>query len=172
MNRFCSIFWYLLCVCSPLPATDLLPLSLMSFNIRYGTADDGENRWTNRRDHVFQLIRERQPDLLGLQEALRFQIDEMLAAMPEYAMIGVGRDDGVKKGEHAAILYRQDRFQVSDSGTFWLSDTPEIAGSKSFGNKTTRICTWSRFVDKETRRGIYFYNVHIKMAGIRRIISH
>ena len=78
----------------------------MTFNIRYGTANDGENRWTNRRDMLFALLRTENPDLIGLQEALRFQIDEILAAVPGYAVVGVGRDDGKAAGEMSAILFR------------------------------------------------------------------
>ena len=132
----------------------------MSFNIRYGTANDGENRWTNRRDMLFALLRTENPDLIGLQEALRFQIDEILAAVPGYAVVGVGRDDGKAAGEMSAILFRTARFHVAASGTFWFSDTPEIPGSKTWGNRITRIASWARFVDRD---GTAFshYNLHL-----------
>ena len=84
------------------------PLAVMSFNIRYGTANDGENHWTKRRDMLFAVMRTENPDLVGLQEALRFQIDEILAAVPGYAVVGVGRDDGKAAGEMSAILFRSD----------------------------------------------------------------
>jgi len=74
------------------------PLAVMTFNIRYGTANDGENKWSSRRDMLFALLRKENPDLIGLQEALRFQIDEILAAVPGYAVVGVGRDDGKAAG--------------------------------------------------------------------------
>src|SRR3990172_10949185 len=86
-----------------------LEVSVMTFNIRYGTANDGENRWENRRKLVFSVIRKCDADVIGLQEALGFQIDEICKAVPRYAKIGVGRDDGKTKGEHSAILYRSDR---------------------------------------------------------------
>ena len=132
----------------------------MSFNIRYGTANDGENHWTNRRDMLFALLRTENPDLIGLQEALRFQIDEILAAVPGYAVVGVGRDDGRAAGEMSAILFRTARFHVAASGTFWFSDTPEIPGSKTWGNRITRIASWARFVDRD---GTAFshYNLHL-----------
>jgi len=132
----------------------------MSFNIRYGTANDGENRWEARRAMLFDLVREQDPDVAGLQEALAFQIDEVVAAAPAYAVVGVGRDDAARKGEYAAILYRRDRFHVAQSGTFWLSDTPDVVASKTWGNRITRVCTWARLVDRDGR-AFWIYNVHL-----------
>jgi endonuclease/exonuclease/phosphatase family metal-dependent hydrolase len=136
------------------------PLSVVSFNIRYGTANDGENRWTNRRELLFDLIRQSDADAIGLQEALDAQIREILAAVPGYAVVGVGRDNGRTRGEYAAILFRTSRLHVSDSGTFWFSDTPEQVASRSWGNTVTRICTWARFVDRDGR-AFWHYNVHL-----------
>jgi endonuclease/exonuclease/phosphatase family metal-dependent hydrolase len=136
------------------------PLHVMSFNIRYGTAKDGENEWPARREQLFDLLRERDADLLGLQEALAFQIDEILAALPGYAALGVGRDDAGRDGEFSAILFKKGRFRVADAGTFWFSDTPEVPASKSWGNNITRICTWARFIDRDGR-GFYHFNLHL-----------
>ncbi len=136
------------------------PIAVMSFNIRYGTANDGENHWTSRRDMLFKLLRTEDLDLIGLQEALRFQIDEILAAVPGYAVVGVGRDDGKAAGEMSAILYRTARFHVAASGTFWFSDTPEVPGSKSWGNRITRIASWARFVDRDGSAFTH-YNLHL-----------
>jgi endonuclease/exonuclease/phosphatase family metal-dependent hydrolase len=135
-------------------------LVVMSFNIRYGTASDGENRWENRREAVFGLLGSEDPDLIGVQEALAFQLDEMRAASPVYGIVGVGRTDGRRDGEFAAILFRRDRFQVAASGTFWLSDTPEVVASRSWGNTIPRICTWARFIDRDGR-AFWLYNVHL-----------
>jgi endonuclease/exonuclease/phosphatase family metal-dependent hydrolase len=136
------------------------PLTVMTFNIRYGTAKDGENEWSARRDMLFEVIRDTKPDLLGLQEALDFQIDEILAAVGGYAVVGVGRDDGAEKGEYSAILFRSDRFHVAEAGTFWFSDTPSVPGSKSWGNQITRISSWARFIDRDGR-GFYHFNLHL-----------
>jgi endonuclease/exonuclease/phosphatase family metal-dependent hydrolase len=136
------------------------PLSIMSFNIRYGTANDGEDHWTLRREFLFDVMRQADPDLAGLQEALDGQIVELLRALPHYGVVGVGRDDGRTRGEYAAILYRRDRFRVSDAGTFWFSDTPEVVASTTWGNRITRICTWARFVDRDGR-AFWHYNVHL-----------
>ncbi len=136
-------------------------LVVMSFNIRYATANDGENNWDQRKDLACDVVRRQAPDLVGLQEALRSQIDDLRAALPEYGEIGVAREDGKTKGEYSAILYRQDRFDVDDSGTFWLSDTPEVPGSITWGNACTRVCTWARFLPKSSGKPFYMVNTHL-----------
>jgi endonuclease/exonuclease/phosphatase family metal-dependent hydrolase len=136
------------------------PLTVMSFNIRYGTAKDGENDWSRRRTMVFDVIRELDADVIGTQEALDFQVDEIIAAAPVYASIGVGRDDAGSRGELSAILYRKNRFRIGEAGTFWFSDTPAVPGSKTWGNTFTRICTWARLIDRDGR-GFFVYNVHL-----------
>jgi endonuclease/exonuclease/phosphatase family metal-dependent hydrolase len=136
------------------------PLSVMTFNIRYATAPDGENHWTARRDMLFDLVRAQNADIIGLQEALDGQIREIVAAAPGYAVVGVGRDDAMAKGEYSAILFRTDRLHVAESGTFWFSDTPEVPASKSWGNNITRICTWARFIDRDGR-AFWHFNVHL-----------
>ncbi|OHB64954.1 MAG: hypothetical protein A2Y77_03945 [Planctomycetes bacterium RBG_13_62_9] len=136
-------------------------LVVMTFNIRYGTADDGENSWDKRKDLVFGVLQRHTPDVVGLQEALRFQIDEIRAALPQYGELGVGRDDGNTGGEYSAILYREDRLQRSESGTFWLSDTPELCGSITWGNACTRVCTWGRFIRNGSGEAFYLFNTHL-----------
>lgn len=151
-------------------------VTVMSFNIRYGTARDGDDAWPRRRELVIDRIRAHDPDVIGLQEALRFQIDELLAAFPGYASLGVGRDDGKAAGEHAAIFYRKARLKPaapqptqppqSESslrahGDFWFSETPAMPGSTSWGNSITRICTWARFEDVAASRPFYVFNVHL-----------
>lgn len=149
----------------PAPSSDI---AIMSFNIRYGLADDGDNSWRHRRDLVVNVIAAHAPDVLGLQEALRFQLDELGAALPEYAEVGVGRDDGRIRGEYSPVLYRRDRFSAVEGGTFWLSDTPEVAGSATWGNRLPRICTWVRLRERsDPARGIacgrivVVYNLHL-----------
>jgi endonuclease/exonuclease/phosphatase family metal-dependent hydrolase len=141
---------------SPTPA----PLNVMTFNIRYGTAQDGEDHWLKRRDQLFSLLRERAPDVIGVQEALHAQIVEIIAAVPGYAYVGVGRNDGRQGGEYTAILYRTARLHPRRSDTFWFSDTPSVVNSKTWGNRIERICTWAYFEDAQ---GVpfYVYNVHL-----------
>ena len=132
----------------------------MTFNVRYATANDGENRWANRKALMFDVIRDANADLIGLQEALDAQLGEIVAASPAYGVVGVGRDDGKTRGEYSAILYRRDRFHVSDAGTFWFSDTPAVIASRTWGNNITRICTWARFIDRGGR-AFWHYNLHL-----------
>ncbi len=136
-------------------------LTVMSFNLRYGTADDGDNSWPSRRGLVMEVIRDRGADIIGVQEALTFQLNEITLSNPRYGVIGVGRDDGKTKGEHAAILYDTGRFAVDGSGTFWLSDTPEVVASATWGNSITRICTWARLIERDTGDAIYVFNTHL-----------
>jgi endonuclease/exonuclease/phosphatase family metal-dependent hydrolase len=136
------------------------PLTVMSFNIRYGTADDGPNRWELRRGSLIDLLKRHDPDVLGVQEALHFQLDEMLAALPEYRMVGVGRADGGHGGEYSAILYRASRLSAQRANTFWFSDTPDVIRSNTWGNAIERICTWALFDDK-LGRPFYVFNLHL-----------
>jgi len=136
-------------------------LTVATFNIRYGTARDGDNAWERRRTLCIGVIRTLDADVLGLQEALAFQLDEIRAQLPGYALVGIGRDDGRRGGEHAAILVRSARFAVDRSATVWLSDTPNVPGSRSWGNAITRVCTWVRLIDLKTSSAIWVYNVHL-----------
>ena len=136
-------------------------LTMMTFNIRYDTASDGDNAWPNRKELVAATIREQKPDVVGLQEALRHQLDELVKALPEYGEIGVGRDDGQTKGEYAAILYRKDRLKLDERGTFWFSEEPDTPGSNAWDQACPRICTWARLLDQQIDRGVYVYNVHL-----------
>jgi endonuclease/exonuclease/phosphatase family metal-dependent hydrolase len=133
---------------------------VLSFNIRYGTANDGAHRWDARRDAVIGTIRDHAPHVLGVQEALRFQLDEVARALPGYREIGVGRDDGKTAGEYSAILVDTARFSVLADGTFWYSDTPTVPGSMHWGNRITRIATWARLIDRATGDTLRVYNTH------------
>jgi len=147
--------------CADASRTGVLELRVMTFNIRYGTANDGENQWKNRKEMVFDVIRNHPSDVVGLQEALRFQIDAIREAHPIYGEIGVAREDGYEEGEYSSVLYRTDRFGVGESGTFWFSDTPEIAGSNTWGAACVRICSWARLIDTKTGKAFYIYNLHL-----------
>lgn len=136
-------------------------LKVMTFNIRYGTANDGENNWKYRKDIVIEVIREANPDLLSLQEALDFQISEILDELPGYSYLGVGRDDGKTKGEYSAVFYAKDRFIVDTTETFWFSDTPKLPGSITWEAALPRICSWGLLFDKFSKKQMYVYNVHL-----------
>lgn len=141
------------------PAAAQSELRVMTFNIRYGSADDGPNHWDLRKDFLAEVIADEAPDVLGLQEALHHQIEFLLGRLPAYAMVGVGRDDGARAGEYSAILYRKDRLTLQEGDTFWFSDTPTVPGSTSWGNTITRICTSARFV--ADGRPFHVFNVHL-----------
>lgn len=142
------------------PKPPAAPVSVMTFNIRLGTANDGDDHWSKRRDMLFDLLKEQNPDLVGLQEAFRFQVDEILAAVPGYAVVGVGRDDGKAGGEASCILFKRDRFHIAEAGTFWFSDTPAVPGTRHWGNNYNRISSWARFIDRDGT-AFYHYNLHI-----------
>ena len=140
------------------PAT----LDVMTFNIRYGTAreNDARDEWPERAPRLRAVIAEFDPDVLGIQEALRFQIDSLRSWFPGLEETGVGRDDGREAGEYSAILYREERLELLDGSTEWLSETPAVPGSKSWGNEIPRIVTWARFRDRSNGRTFYVYNTH------------
>ena len=137
---------------------NLTSLRVMSFNIRNGRANDGDNSWEYRSDFAADVIRDAKLDVIGLQEAFRFQLDDLRKQLPEFEEVGEGRDGG-QRGEYSAILYRNSRFTALDSGTFWLSDTPEVK-SRSWGNRYLRICTWVRLKDKRKKNSFYIFNTH------------
>ena len=136
-----------------------LDVKVMSYNIRYGTAPDGENAWTNRSALLIDQLRQYDADTIGLQEALRFQIDEIRAALPQYDEVGVGREGGTN-GEYSCILYDTNRFTKADAGTFWLSSTPGQV-SQDWDAACIRICTWALLVEKESGDVFYHYNTHL-----------
>ena len=119
----------------------------MTFNVRYGMADDGPDSWATRRERLIVTIRAFSPDLLATQECLAAQADDLRAAFPEYAFVGVGRDDGALAGEMCAIFYRRDRFTKLAEGHFWLSDTPRVPGSVGWDAALTRMATWVELRD-------------------------
>jgi endonuclease/exonuclease/phosphatase family metal-dependent hydrolase len=160
-RRMISFLMRVFLCCAGSSGTDGLELRVMTFNIRYGTANDGENNWNNRKEMVFDVIRNHPSDVVGLQEALRFQIDAIREALPLYGEIGVAREDGYEEGEYSSVLYRTDRFGVGESGTFWFSDTPEIAGSNTWGNACVRICSWARLIETKTGNAFYIFNLHL-----------
>ena len=148
-------------------------LRVMCFNIRYSAARDTiENGWSNRKERVLATIRGFDPDLLGLQEVLADQYDSLRDLLPEYAAVGVARDDGAREGEWSAIFYRAARFTSLESGTFWLSEAPEKAGSSSWGAACVRICTWVKLRDRAKGMQFLHANTHFDhRSGLARIGS-
>lgn len=142
------------------PSTNPTSLRVMSFNLRYGNPV-GEHSWLQRRPIMAALLKQASPDLIGTQEGLIRQIKDMAHDLPEYSWVGVARDDGKEVGEHCAIFYRKDRLEVSDVHNFWLSDTPEVVGSKGWGNNVIRMATYAKFRDRKTGKEFYCVNTHL-----------
>ncbi len=142
---------------------------VMTFNIR-GDFDGGvptpnPRSWltttgTDRRDLVIEVIRDAAPDILGVQEAFANQVADLVEAFPGYGHYGVGRDDGERAGEHSAIFFDAKRFTAVDQGTFWLSETPDVAGSIFPGAATVRIASWVRLDDAVTGGELFVLNTH------------
>lgn len=136
----------------------------MTFNIRYDNSGDGENAWPNRKEMVAGMIRFHGADIVGVQEALLRQLEDLDDLLPGFSRIGVGRDpDG--GGEYSAILYKDSRFEVLDQGTFWLSQTPYQVGSAGWDAVLPRIATYGRFEDKYTGRTFTLLNTHFDHIG-------
>ena len=145
-------------------SADKNALRVMSFNIRYDEPRDGVNAWPNRKIKVSDVIRFHKADLVGVQEALDHQLQDLEKLLLDFAWCGVGRG-GDGGGEFSAILYRKSRFKLLETRTFWLSETPEKAGSKGWDANLPRIVTWAKFQDKKTNRIFYHFNTHFDHQG-------
>lgn len=148
----------------PAPRT----IAVGTFNIRYANASDGPNAWIHREPLVIDILRD--GDFWGLQEALPEQVAAIAKRFPPdegYAMLVRSRERDPKEGEACPILYRSDRWAIDaeEQGTFWLSETPEVAGSKSWDSSLPRIATYARFTDRSGGQSIYLVNVHLDHRG-------
>ena len=144
------------------------PIKVMSFNIRYGAANDGENSWKHRDYLVLEIIQNYGPDLIGYQEALKFQVDFLKQNLKGYGFHGIGRDKGTEEGEYVPVMWKMDRFELVDSGHFWLSETPEIPGSVSWDSSLTRMLSWVVLRDKKAvgyQKELVFANTHFDHRG-------
>ena len=141
-------------------------LRVMSFNLRNDDPRDGENGWPVRFPRIAETLRFYRPDVLGCQEAFDRQVKKLAEALPDYKWVGVGREDGKTKGEYSPIFYNAARLGVVDSGTFWLSPTPEKIGSVGWDAVLPRISTWARFRDKLAGgREFLVFNAHLDHVG-------
>ena len=136
------------------------PLRVGTFNVRWPNPDDGEHQWDKRKARLLDFLQDWGPDVLGLQEPLHGPLAEIRAALPEYDMTAVGREDGQEGGEFCPIFYRRERLELADTGTFWFSETPEVAGSKGWGSWHPRICTWVHLKERSSGKAFFVYNLH------------
>ncbi|MEO8809087.1 MAG: endonuclease/exonuclease/phosphatase family protein [Rhodanobacter sp.] len=135
-----------------------VPVRVMTFNVRV-PVDTGMNAWVNRRDLMVRVIKAARPDVLGTQELTQEQGEYLAAHLPGYAWFGQGREGGIR-GEHMGVFYRTDRLQVLRSGDFWLSDTPQVANSKTWGQPYPRMVTWARFERRDGSGSFDYFNTH------------
>lgn len=165
MRKGASVFIFLF-VCSI--ALQAQMLTIGTYNIRYHNSGDSiaGNGWYQRLPYICGLIRTNDFDILGSQEVLADQLKDLLNGLPEYAYIGVGRDDGKSAGEFAPIFYKKERFRLLKSGHFWLSAVTDRP-NKGWDAVLPRICTWGRFEDKRTKREFWFFNLHMDHVGVQ-----
>jgi endonuclease/exonuclease/phosphatase family metal-dependent hydrolase len=139
-------------------------VTAMTYNVRVDLAQDGEDRWELRREDLVSLLRFHAPDVIGIQEGLAGQVEYIEAALPGYSYVGVGRDDGESGGEYSAVYYNKARLELLDTGTFWLSETPEVV-SQGWDAALPRICTWARFRGRASSRTFRVFNTHFDHVG-------
>jgi len=140
-------------------------LSFMTYNVRYGLADDGKNSWKYRKEFLASQINFYNPDIFGTQEGLPFQVEYIVSQLPKHSFIGKSRD-GNGKGEYSAIFYNHDKFEVLKQQTFWLSSTPTKV-SKGWDAALPRICTYALFKDKKSNMKFWVFNTHFDHIGVK-----
>lgn len=149
-----------------------IKLKVLTLNIRYDNPADAPNDWPSRKDFVLSFIEGEEPDIFGLQEALWSQYHFLDSALTGYKSIGAGRDDGRFKGEMTPVFYCKDRFRAINTGTFWLSETPDVPGSKGWGAVLPRIVSWVELEEIASDKSFFFFNTHYShMSDSARIMS-
>lgn len=148
----------------PVEARASESLVALSFNVRYGSADDGADAWPLRRDDLLARIREQRPTLIGVQEALDFQVEWLERELPGHVRVGQGREGG-SRGEHCALYVERARLDVLASGDFWLSERPDEVASVGWDAALPRICTWARVRERATGRELTVWNAHFDHRG-------
>lgn len=141
-------------------------LNVMSFNIRYDNPEDGINSWSNRKDMVRDFLKVESPDVVGFQEVLLNQLEDIRAFMPDYISVAAGRSDGINEGEMTPILFKKNKYELLASSHFWLSDNPDEPGSKSWGTMLPRIVTWVKLKDLSSGYIFYVFNTHLSHVSV------
>ena len=145
------------------------PINIITYNIRLNVASDGVNAWPNRKENVKALVKFHDADILCVQEALPEQFDALLENS-NFDVVGVGREDGKRKGEFSAVYYDKDRFTKKDGGTFWLSETPDVP-SKGWDAALNRVCSWVRLYDRINKKEFLVFNTHYDHIGVKARIE-
>lgn len=143
-------------------------LTVGSYNMRNDNEGDARkgNGWQQRCPVICEQVEWIDFDIFGAQEIKKNQLDDLSAALPEYDHVGVGRDDGKHGGEHEPIFYKRDRFRLLDAGDFWISQTPDVAGSKGWDAALPRVCSYARLQDRETKMRFWYFNLHMDHIGV------
>lgn len=162
MNRVFAVLCCVMAVVSTLAGDGI---RVMSFNVRYDNPWDKDNVWANRRDKVARAIAFYDADIVGTQEVLDNQLEDLKQRLPHYAVTGVGREDGRKQGEYAALWYKRDRFEALATGNFWLSATPDVEGSMGWDGACVRIASWALLRDCKSGRELLALNTHLDHVG-------
>lgn len=136
-----------------------------TFNIRLDTPYDSLNSWQYRRDRACHWIKDMNIDIFGTQEVLYNQLVDMEERLPDFRVVGVGRDDGKEGGEYSAVFFREDKFDLLDSNTFWLSENPDSIGKKGWDAACVRIATWAKLKDKHSGKIFMAVNTHFDHIG-------
>ncbi|WP_165044394.1 endonuclease/exonuclease/phosphatase family protein [Dysgonomonas sp. ZJ709] len=152
-------------VCGSLSAQQKVKMNVASFNLRYDNPGDGIDTWSNRKDMVTSLIQFHDFDVFGTQEGLINQI-KAIAESDTYAYVGGGRDDGKEAGEHSAVFYKKERFELLDKGDFWFSQTPDVPSYGWDAVKHRRICSWAKLKEKSSGKEFYFFSLHFDHQGV------
>lgn len=163
MKNLIILFVTLFCLCSEMAGQQKCKLNVGSFNLRYDNEGDKENSWEHRKDMVVSLVQFHDFDVWGIQEGLIHQVKELVKDSM-YTYVGVGRDDGKEGGEHAAVLFKKDRFNLLDSGNYWLSETQDNP-SLGWDAQCRRVCSWAKLKDKVSDKEFYFFSVHFDHIG-------
>jgi len=161
----CTALWVTTMGAANPAAQATVPLTVISYNIRYENSGDGENAWANRRDAMVAWLDTQSADIIGLQEVLPQQRAYLATGLPDYAWYGVGRDNDRDEGEGTPIFYRRDRFDLVDKATFWLSTTPEAPGSKGWDAALPRVASWVRLRDRRSGSELVAINTHFDHRG-------
>lgn len=162
INSVLVVFALLVASCGRQPEAKV---EVMSFNIRLDHVADSMNNWKYRKDHAAQMIAYYAPDIIGMQEVVKNQLDDLKERLPQYTALGVGRADGEEKGEYCSLFYKTDRFELLKSGNFGLSETPDSIGKKGWDAACERIVTWAVLKDKVSGREIAAFNTHFDHVG-------
>lgn len=163
MKKLFFLFFMMLPFCQAVVAKQAIDVKIISYNIRT-LARDGSNSWQYRNHATATMLHKHQPDAFGLQEAMVQHLLYIDSVCPQYARVGVGRDDGLKGGEFMAIYYNTERFDLVDSGTFWLSETPSKV-SRGWDAACFRTATWVKLKEKNSGKEFFYFNTHFDHKG-------